>query len=104
MGGDAREDLFKPGKWIDSGPLAGSHETPEHGSGLTTLVAAEEDPVISTARRQRRPALTKIGKIVCRIGSGPRGTPPIPSMLDWLYNRLTKKDALCPADLIFVLA
>ncbi len=25
-------------------------------------------------------------------------------MLDWLYNRLTKKDALAPADLIFVLA
>jgi len=48
MGGDAREDLFKPGEWIDSDLLAGSHETPEHGSGLTTLVAAEEDPVIST--------------------------------------------------------
>ena len=25
-------------------------------------------------------------------------------MLNWLYNRLTKKDAPCPADLIFVLA
>jgi uncharacterized SAM-binding protein YcdF (DUF218 family) len=27
-----------------------------------------------------------------------------PHMLEWLYNRLTKKDAPCPADLIFVLA
>ena len=48
MGGDAREDVFKPGERIDSDPLAGGHETPEHGSGLATLVAAEEDPVIST--------------------------------------------------------
>jgi len=48
MGGDSGEDVFKPGERIDSDPLAGCHETAEHGSGLATLVAAEEYPVIST--------------------------------------------------------
>ena len=48
MGGQARENIRKPSKRIDFDPLARCHETPEHGSGLATLVTAEEGPVVST--------------------------------------------------------
>src|SRR5207302_9742377 len=47
MGGDAGEDILEPGEWIDSSPLTGSREAPQHGCRLAALVAAEERPVVS---------------------------------------------------------
>jgi hypothetical protein len=42
---DAREDVLKPGKRLDAGPLAGSDEASQHGRRLAASVAAEKSPV-----------------------------------------------------------
>ena len=47
MGGQAREDIRKPSKRIDSDPLARCHETPEHGSSHAAVVAVEKDLVVA---------------------------------------------------------
>jgi hypothetical protein len=46
VGGNAGEDIFEPGEGVDTGPLARSHETPQHGSCVTAVVAAKEHPVV----------------------------------------------------------
>ena len=48
MGGDPGQDVLEPGEGIDSGPLAGRHQTPQHRSRFAALVAAKEHPVVAT--------------------------------------------------------
>ena len=47
MGGNAREDIFEPGEGVNTGPLARSHETTQHGSCVAAVVAAKEHPVVA---------------------------------------------------------
>ena len=46
VGGDALQHIFEPGVGIDSHPLTGGHETPQHRRGMATLIAAKEDPIV----------------------------------------------------------
>ena len=50
MVGYAVEDIFEPSEWIDATTLAGSDEAAQHGSGSTSHIAAEEQPVAATDR------------------------------------------------------
>jgi hypothetical protein len=47
MGGKAGENILEPGEGIDFGPLAGSHNAPQHCGGVAALVAAKECPIVA---------------------------------------------------------
>lgn len=48
MGADAMEDVAKIGEGIDLESLAGGDEAGEDGGGLPSVIAAEEQPVLSS--------------------------------------------------------
>src|SRR5689334_14718663 len=45
---DAGEDIFQPDEGVGADALTGTHETPQHRSGLAAFVAPKENPVVAT--------------------------------------------------------
>jgi hypothetical protein len=84
MGGDARQDIFEPGEWFHVGPLAGSHEAPQHGRRFAATVTAEEQPVVSAYRYAPDGALGGVMPIpvLCRV----RGLLSLPAVLSMLLD------------------
>ncbi len=48
MGGYAGEDVLEPDEGIDADALTGSHETPQHSSGLASFITSQEQPIVAT--------------------------------------------------------
>ena len=70
MLGYAAEDIFEPSEWIDATKLAGSDEAAQHGSGSTSHIAAEEQPIAATdlIPHQRMQAVEAAGPARSRVG------------------------------------
>ena len=62
MRGDSRQHVLEPGKGLYSGPLAGSHETPQDRRRFAALAAAKEDPI---ATADRDAAFSEYAMLAC---------------------------------------
>ena len=82
MSGDAGEDVLEPGEGIDSSPLAGSYEAPQHRRRFSALIAAKKCPIVAADSHSADGALGGVMPTpgLCRV----RGLLSLPAVVSML--------------------